>query len=86
VRLSLSRRGRRERCGDGILARDGTRELKVALDGGFVGDMIAPRYAVFRMNIFCAELNITPCGNCFVVYVLTVLQRLDDKAPSSCCL
>ena len=40
VRLSHSRRGRRDRGGDGILARDGTRGLKVVLDGGFVGDMV----------------------------------------------
>ena len=47
VRLSLSRSGRREGGGDGILARDVTRGLKEALDGGFVAYMIASEYAVF---------------------------------------
>lgn len=46
VRLSLSRRGRRDRGGDGILARDRTCGLKVVLDGGFVEYMAASEYVV----------------------------------------
>jgi hypothetical protein len=46
VRLSLSRRGRREGGGDDILVRDGTCRLKVALDGGFIEYMDASEYVL----------------------------------------
>lgn len=41
VRLSLWTRERRAGGGDGILAREGILGLKVALEGGFVGYMLA---------------------------------------------